>query len=87
MSAESVGNIPESYRAFLRDEGLDGSRIGLLTSLLSTVPEDEEVAQVVRRAMSEMEQQGAEVVEVTIAGLDELLADRLLVAEYETVKI
>ena len=84
QTAESVGNIPESYTAFLRKEGLDGSRIGLLTSLLSTVPEDEEVAQVVRRALSEMEQQGAEVFEVTIPGLEELLADRLLVAEYET---
>ena len=84
QTAESVGNIPESYTAFLRTEGLGGSRIGLLTSLLSSVPEDEEVAQVVRRALSEMEQQGAEVFEVTIPGLDELLADRLLVAEYET---
>jgi Asp-tRNA(Asn)/Glu-tRNA(Gln) amidotransferase A subunit family amidase len=84
QTAESVGNIPESYTAFLREEGLDGSRIGLISSLLYTVPEDEEVAQVVRRAMSEMEQEGAVVVEVTIPGLEELLADRLLVAEYET---
>ncbi len=83
-TAESVGNIPESYTDFLREEGLGGSRIGLLPSLFSTVPDDEGVAQVVRRAMSEMEQQGAEVVEVTIPGLDELLADRLLIAEYET---
>ena len=81
---ESVGNIPESYTAFLREEGLGGSRIGLLPALFSTAPADEGVARVVRRAMSEMEQQGAEVVEVTIPGFDELLADRLLVAEYET---
>jgi Asp-tRNA(Asn)/Glu-tRNA(Gln) amidotransferase A subunit family amidase len=84
QTAESVGNIPESYTAFLREEGLGGSRIGLLPALFSTVPDDEGVAQVVRRAMSEMEQQGAEVVEVTIPGFDELLADPLLLAEYET---
>ena len=84
QTVESVGNIPESYTTFLREEGLGGSRIGLLPALFSTVADDEGVAQVVRRAMSEMEQQGAEVVEVTIPGLDELLADRLLVAEYET---
>jgi Asp-tRNA(Asn)/Glu-tRNA(Gln) amidotransferase A subunit family amidase len=84
QTAESVGNIPESYTAFLREEGLGGSRIGLLTSLLSTVPEDEGVAQVVRRAMSEIERQGAVVVEVTIPGLDELRANPLLLAEYET---
>jgi len=84
QTAESVGNIPSSYTDFLRDEGLSGSRIGLPTSLLSTVPEDEKVAQIVRRAMDEMEQQGAEVVEVTIPGLDELLANPLAVAEYET---
>lgn len=83
-TAESIGNIPKSYIPFLRDEGLNDSRIGLLTSLLSTVQEDEKVAQVVRKAMNEMAQQGAEVVEITIPGLDKLLANPLLVAEYET---
>ncbi len=70
QTVESVGNIPESYTAFLRVEGLGGSRIGRLPALFSPGPDDAGVAQVVRRAMSEMEQQGAEEVEVTIPGLD-----------------
>ena len=85
-TAESVGNIPESYTTFLREEGLRGARIGLLTNLLSKAPEDEQVARVIRRAMSEMEHQGATVIEVAIPGLDELMLDRdggFLVLTYE----
>ena len=85
-TAESVGNVPDRYTAFLRDQGLQGARIGLLIDLLSKAPEDEQVAEVVRRAMGEMEQQGATVVEVSIPGLDELMLDRdggFLVLTYE----
>jgi Asp-tRNA(Asn)/Glu-tRNA(Gln) amidotransferase A subunit family amidase len=77
QTAESIGNIPTRYTAFLQADGLRGARIGLLTHLLGTGPEDAEVAAVVRRGVTEMQGQGAAVVEVTIPGLEALLTDRL----------
>jgi Asp-tRNA(Asn)/Glu-tRNA(Gln) amidotransferase A subunit family amidase len=77
QTAASVGQVPKSYTDFLQLAGLRGTRIGLLTSLFGTDPGDAEVATVVRAAVSQMKGQGAEVVEVTIPGLNELLMDRL----------
>ena len=76
QTAGSVGNIPTSYTDFLQLNGLRGARIGLLTALLGTDSADAEVATVVRGAVNEMKGQGAEVVEVTIPGLADLLTDR-----------
>jgi amidase len=76
QTAASVGNIPKSYTDFLQLTGLRGARVGLLTDLLGTNPADAEVASVVREAVSEMKGQGAEVVDVAIPGLSELLTDR-----------
>ena len=76
QTAGSVGNIPKSYTDFLQLTGLRGARIGLLTALLGSDPADAEVASVVRGAVDEMKGQGAEVVEVTIPGLADLLTDR-----------
>jgi amidase len=74
-TAASVGNIPESYTAFLQPSGLRGARIGVVTALLGSDPEDAEVATVVRGAVNEMKGQGAEVVDVAIPGLTDLIAD------------
>ena len=76
QTAGSVGNIPKSYTDVLQLTGLRGARIGLLTALLGSDPADAEVASVVRGAVDEMKGQGAEVVEVTIPGLADLLTDR-----------
>jgi Asp-tRNA(Asn)/Glu-tRNA(Gln) amidotransferase A subunit family amidase len=54
---------------------LRGARIGLLTDLFGSEPEDAEVAKIVRVAINEMNGQGAEVVEVTIPGVNEHMAD------------
>jgi len=77
QTAASVGHIPTSYTDSLQLAGLRGARIGLLTALFGTDPADAEVATVVRGAVNQMKAQGAEVVEVTIPGLNELLLDRL----------
>jgi len=77
QTADSIGHVPKSYTDFLQPAGLRGARIGLLTALLGTDPADVEVATVVRAATSQMTAQGAEVVEVTIPGLNELMLDRL----------
>ena len=76
QTAASVGNIPKSYTDYLQLTGLRGARIGLLTALLATDPADAEVAAVVRGAVGEMKEQGAEPVDVAIPGLSDLLTDR-----------
>jgi Asp-tRNA(Asn)/Glu-tRNA(Gln) amidotransferase A subunit family amidase len=76
QTAASVGNIPKSYTDFLQLTGLRGAHVGLLTDLLGTDPADAEVASVVREAVSEMKGQGAEIVDIAIPGLKELLTDR-----------
>jgi Asp-tRNA(Asn)/Glu-tRNA(Gln) amidotransferase A subunit family amidase len=77
QTAASVGNIPKSYTDSLQLTGLRGARIGLVTSLLGTDPADGEVTNVVRAAADEMKVSGAEIIEVTIPGLSDLLVDRL----------
>src|SRR6516225_9613227 len=76
QTAASVGNIPKSYTDHLQLTGLRGARIGLLTALLGTDSADAEVGGVVRGAVEEMKGQGAEVVDVEISGLSDLLTDR-----------
>ena len=77
QTAASIGHVPKSYTDFLQLGGLRGARVGALTSLFGTDPADEEVATVVRAAINQMKAQGAELVDVTIPGLNELLLDRL----------
>lgn len=74
-TAISAGLIPPSYVTALEDASLAGSRIGLLGSLFGAAPEDGEVGAVVRKALDELQSLGAEVVEVTVPGLDELLRE------------
>jgi Asp-tRNA(Asn)/Glu-tRNA(Gln) amidotransferase A subunit family amidase len=80
----SEGHIPRSYRDALGGDGLEGARIGILTSLFGTAPEDDEVARVVRKAIDEMQKAGAETLEVAIPGLDDLLRDSAVIdAEFK----
>jgi amidase len=76
QTAASLGNIPKSYTDYLQLTALRGARVGLVTALLGTDPADAEVAAVVRKAIEEIKGQGAEIVEVSIPDLTELLRDR-----------
>jgi Asp-tRNA(Asn)/Glu-tRNA(Gln) amidotransferase A subunit family amidase len=76
QTASSVGRVPKSYTDSLKLDGLRGARIGLLTDLLGSAPEDAAAAAVVRAAVGEMKWRGAEISEVSITGLTELLTDR-----------
>ena len=76
QTAASVGNVPRSYTDYLQLTALRGARIGLLTAMLARDPVDAEVAEVVRGAVEEMKGQGAEIVEVSIPDLSDLLTDR-----------
>ena len=68
------GRAPKSYRDALKTDALKGARIGVLRSLFGAAPEDNEAGTVVRRAIDEMKKQGAEVQDVAVPGLDDLLA-------------
>ena len=78
----SRGHIPPTYTAFLEDGALDGARIGTLEFLLGTDQADRPVRNVIEAALAEMEQAGAEVVEIEIPDLIDLL-DAPALSRYE----
>ena len=81
ITKDNAGHIPKSYRDSLVEGGLKGARIGVLRSLWGTAPEDEEVAGIVRKALDGIKAQGAEVVDVTVPGLDDLLRDSSVIGD------
>jgi Asp-tRNA(Asn)/Glu-tRNA(Gln) amidotransferase A subunit family amidase len=81
ITKESAGRIPKSYRDGLAAGGLKGARIGVLRSLWGTAPEDEEVAGIIRKALDGMKAQGAEVLDIAVPGLDDLLRDSSVIAD------
>ncbi len=76
------GKHPATYTPSLNRTALKGARIGVLTELFGTAPEDKEAGDVVRRALDAMKGQGATVVEVAIPNLvAQLAASNLLTQE------
>jgi amidase len=73
VTQASDGHIPRSYVAALDDRTFRGVRVGILTPLFGAAPEDQEVAALVRKAIATFSNNGIEVTEVTVPGLDELL--------------
>jgi amidase len=76
QTVASLGNVLKSYTGSLQLDGLRGARIGLLSELLGSAPEDAEVGAVVRAAAAEMKGRGAEISELRATGLPALLVDR-----------
>ena len=66
---------PESYLDSLKPGSLKGARIGVLRSLFAIVPDDVDGKAVYDRAIAALRAAGAEVIEVAIPGLDEMLND------------
>ena len=81
ITKSSAGHIPKSYRDALTTDGLKGARIGVLRTLWGTAPEDDEVAGIVRKALDGFKAQGAEVVDITVPGLDDLLRDSSVIGD------
>jgi hypothetical protein len=81
ITKESAGRIPKSYRESLVDGGLKGVRIGVLRSLWGNAPEDEEVSGIARKALDGMKTHGAEVVDVAVPGLGDLLSESSVIAD------
>ena len=81
VTAEAAARIPATYRDALRPDGLKGARIGVLRALFGTAPEDDEVGGLVRKALDTMKAQGAEVIDITVPGLDDLLRDSSVIGD------
>jgi amidase len=75
----AAGHIPTSYRAALKADALKGARIGVVRVLFGNTADDQEVIAVVQRAIDELKKAGAEVSDVVIPGLDDLLADSSMI--------
>jgi Asp-tRNA(Asn)/Glu-tRNA(Gln) amidotransferase A subunit family amidase len=72
-TSASAGHIPKSYRDTLQPTALKDVRIGLLKNLFGTAQEDNEVGGLDRKALDAMKAAGAQIEDVTIPGLDDLL--------------
>jgi amidase len=78
------GHVPKSFRGALSADALKARRIGVLRSLFGTAPEDQEVTGVVNKALEAMKRAGAEVLDVAVPGLDDLLRDSSVInAEFK----
>ncbi len=71
----ALGTCPKSYRDTLTAGRLKGARIGVLRGLFGSAPEDEEVGELMRKSLDAMKTQGAEVIDVVVPGMDDLLRD------------
>jgi Asp-tRNA(Asn)/Glu-tRNA(Gln) amidotransferase A subunit family amidase len=81
ITADGAAHIPASYRDGLKADALKGKRIGILKALFGTAPEDEEVGGIVRKALDGMKAEGAEVIDIVVPGLDELMRDSSVIAD------
>jgi amidase len=82
-TSESAGRIPRTYLSALTDTSLRTVRIGVLRPLFGSAAEDGEVTAVVEKALDAMESLGAEVVDVDVPQLLELLQNTsLITAEF-----
>jgi Asp-tRNA(Asn)/Glu-tRNA(Gln) amidotransferase A subunit family amidase len=72
-TSASRGHVPASYREALRTDSLKGVRIGILKNNFGAAPEDEEAGAIVRHAIDAMQKQGADTVDVTVPGLEDLV--------------
>ena len=81
ITADGAGHVPKTYRDMLTAGRLKGARIGVLRALFGSAPEDEEVGELMRKALDAMKAQGAEVVDVVVPGMDDLLRDASVITD------
>jgi Asp-tRNA(Asn)/Glu-tRNA(Gln) amidotransferase A subunit family amidase len=79
VTKDGAAHIPASYRDLLRPDALKGARIGVVRALFGSAAEDREVTAIVNKALDAVKESGAEVIDVVIPGLDELLTSSSLI--------
>jgi Asp-tRNA(Asn)/Glu-tRNA(Gln) amidotransferase A subunit family amidase len=73
VTAASQGKRPDSYLGFLDKDGLRGTRIGVVRQLFMGPDTDPQILKLLERALADMKQQGAEIVEgVNIPEIDQI---------------
>ena len=80
VTADAARHVGSGYARLVREGSLKGKRIGVLKSLFGQAPEDAEVGTLVRKALEAMKAQGAELVEIAVPDLDELMRDGNVIA-------
>jgi amidase len=78
-TAIATGQVPRSYRAGLNPGALKGARLGVLRSQFGTAGDDQEVATIINRSLDLLRKTGAEVTDIAIPGLDDLLRDSSMI--------
>ena len=68
-----AGHIPRSYVDGLATATLKGTRVGVLKELFGDTPDDTEVTTIVDAATARMRAAGAEIVNIAVPGLAELM--------------
>lgn len=76
-TSASAGRLPRSYVDSLQPGGLRGARLGLLALYFGA---DEDGSEIVRAAADRMKKEGAEIVELEVPGLEQLLQDSSVIA-------
>jgi len=71
VTEESIGKVPKTYTHYLKKNGLKNAKIGVVRDLFGN---DLQVIKAMDQAIADMEKLGAEVYEVTIPNLNEILA-------------
>ena len=66
----SVGNTEEDYTRFLKTNGAQGKRIGVLRSFFGVAPVNDEVNTIARQAVEDLKRSGATLVESDTPDLD-----------------
>src|SRR5580704_15230121 len=69
-TAWSVGNTEEDYTKFLKANGVQGKRIGVLRSFFGVAPINDEVNIIASQAVKDLKKSGATVVELNTPDLD-----------------
>ena len=87
QTAGAEEHLPDSFAGFLDADALAGARLGLLTDYLATSAPYGDVTDVVREAVSSMEEQGAEFVELQIESLDDLLRNTSVIGNEFTTDV
>jgi Asp-tRNA(Asn)/Glu-tRNA(Gln) amidotransferase A subunit family amidase len=79
-TADAQRHVPASYLKALDPSVLKGARIGVVRALFGATAEDAEVTAVIDQALKELEDQGAELVNINIPELEGLLRDSSIIA-------
>ena len=74
------GRAHPRFADSLDASALQGARLGVLTTMFGDAPEDQEMGGVVRAAIAQMFDAGADVIDVVIPDLDDLLSNSSVIA-------